>query len=207
MIKITQDQYEEIIFLTRCVYYDLPYPISLFNYKQSVSLITGLRMNIFEMNDYNLVVICGTNTFRDWITDLRVGLRQIPKQHQQALSHIINLYKDMDIKKPLVIAGHSLGGSIAEYCASFFHDDVLCISFNGCPVNHLCKNKCSCNIINIANQHDILNFLCKLLPTKYYMKHLSSIYYIPDKFTLNPIKSHCDFFNFMNFNFNERKPK
>ena len=206
-MELTQDKYEEIVFLTRCVYFDLPYPVSIFGYQQSHMLLSGLRMNLFALEDYNLVIICGTNSLKDWISNFKVGLNITPRQHKQALERIIRFHKG---EKPLVIAGHSLGGGIAEYCASFLDESVLCISFNGCGVKHLCYNNhlyTENNIINIVNKHDILNFLTNLVPGKNYMKHLSSPFIIHDNFSFNPIKSHCDFNSFMKFNWEDTKKK
>ena len=206
-MELTQDQYEEIVFLTRCVYYDLPYPVSLFGYQQSHVLLSGLRMNLFNLKDYNLVIICGSNSFNDWVANFKVAANVTPRQHKQALERIIKFYKG---DKPLVIAGHSLGGGIAEYCTSFLDENVMCISFNGCGVKHLCYDVHlynENNIVNIVNKHDILNGLTKLVPGKKYMKHLSAPFVIPDKFSFNPIKSHCDFNSFMTFKWEDTKKK
>ena len=199
MYKLNQNEYESIVFLTKCVYYeDLVYP-TLLGYQHSVVLLSGLRMNLFIGKDFDLIVICGTNQVRDWITNLKVGLGITPRQYQQALSRIMQHYSTMDKNKTLIISGHSLGFGIAEYCASFMSDDVLAIGFNGCPVNHLCTNKDSGNIINIISEHDILNNLCSILPGKCYMKHLGDVITLPDKYRLPCIKSHCDFETFMKY--------
>ena len=199
MLQITQEQYENIVFLTRCVYYDLPYPTML-GYQQSASLLTGLRINVFDTPSHTFVVICGTNQVRDWITNLKAGLGIIPRQYQQALSFILNIYKDMDKEKPLIIAGHSLGAMIANYCASFMSDtDVICIGFNGAPVGHLCGNKNSNNIVNIIAKNDLLNCVCKLFPVNTYMKHIGQVHIVNDNYKINKIKAHCDLNTFMKF--------
>lgn len=197
-IGLTQHEYEHIVFMTRCVYYDLPYPTSS-GLKKSIELFNGLKMNIFELELYTLVIIAGTNSLRDWITNFKVAFGVTPRQFQTALSYILDHYKDMPIKKPMIIAGHSLGAGIAEYCASFFHEDVLMIGFNGCPVSHLCVNKNPINKIHLVNKHDILNYLTLKMPGKYYMKHIGDTIVLPDKFSLNIIKSHCDFNTFINY--------
>ena len=109
----------------------------------------------------------------------------------------------MDKEKTLIIAGHSLGSGIAEYCASFMSDDVLAIGFNGGPVGHICKNKNSNNIINIIAKHDILNRICKLIPVNLYMKHIGKIKIINDKYKFPSIKAHCNFEAFMNYKFGD----
>ena len=107
MYKLSQNEYENIVFLTKCVYYDLPYPIALFGYQQSVVLLSGLRMKLFIGKDFDLIVICGTNQKRDWIANGKVALGITPHQYQQALKRILQYYSTMEKEKLLIISGHS----------------------------------------------------------------------------------------------------
>ena len=202
MLNLTQQEYESIVFLTRCVYHDdLVYP-SVLGFQHAVSLINGLSMYIFYGNRFNLMVICGSNSLVDWIANLKVVLNITPNQYYTALCHVLNVYKDMKCDKPLVIVGHSLGGGIAEYCASYFSGDVYAITFNGCPVKHLCENRNNNanNIMHLVTKHDILNWLTDLVPGRTYLKHLgTNKYIITDDFSFNPVKSHCNFNAFMSY--------
>ena len=201
--KLTQNQYEQIVFLTKCIYVDdLVYP-SFLGYQHSVVLLSGLRMNLFIGQDFDLFVICGTNSFRDWITNTKVALNITPRQHQQALKKVLQHYSTMDKDKPLIIAGHSLAGGIAEYCKSFMSNDVYCIGFNGCGVKHLCQNRSDDNILHIITSRDILNCITQVLPGKNYMKHMGNVKKIDDSKTFNPIKSHCNFEAFMKYHIDE----
>ena len=202
MFELTQEQYENIVFLTKCIYIDdLIYP-SFLGFQHAVVLLSGLKMNLFIGKDFDLFIICGTNSFRDWIANAKVGMFSAPRQYQQALQRIIQYYSTMDKNKKLVIAGHSLGGGIACYCKSFMPlDNVLCITFNACPVKHLCANKDDDNILNLISEHDILNNICNLLPGSNYMEHIGSTIILNDKYRFSSIKSHCDFGTFMDFKF------
>ena len=87
---------------------------------------------------------------------------------------------------------------IAEYCASYFTDNIYAITFNGCPVKHLCENKINAiNIKHLVTQHDILNWLTSLVPGKTYLKHLGDKEILPDESSLNIFKSHGNFTAFM----------
>ena len=74
-MKLTQKDYDMTVFLTRLVYYDIPYPDD-FRCIGELKMLNGLRLNIFEMERFQLVVICGTNGFsiRDWIANIKVAL-------------------------------------------------------------------------------------------------------------------------------------
>lgn len=199
MLNLTQQEYESIVFLTRCVYHDdLVYP-SVLGFQHAVSLINGLSMNIFYGNRFNLIVICGSNSLMDWVANMKVAFNITPNQYYKALCHVLNVYKDMSPDKPLVIVGHSLGGGIAEYCASYFTGQVYAITFNGCPVKHLCENRNNANnIMHLVTQHDILNWLTDLVPGRTFLKHLGDNKQIlPDSFSINPFKSHGNFNAFM----------
>lgn len=204
MVELNQEQYEQVVFLTKCVYHDLPWPSS-YGLVHEVELFSGLRFNVFDFPDHMLIVICGTNSTRDWIANFKVFFRITPRQHRQALKHVREIYNKLPAGKPLIIAGHSLGAGIAEYCASFFHDDVLMIGFNGCGVAHLCKNHCEYNMVHVITDRDILNCLTSLLPGKRWMKHLGEKNIIKDKTTWNPVKSHGNFDKFMEFDWSERE--
>ena len=66
MYKITQEDYDVIVFLTKLVYLDLNFP-EPFERKERIEKITGLRIDIFDMGDYELFIMCGTNGLNDWI--------------------------------------------------------------------------------------------------------------------------------------------
>ena len=200
MFGLTQEEYESIVFLTKCIYIDdLVYP-SFLGFQHSVVLLTGLRMNLFIGKKFDLFVICGTNSFKDWVTNTKIALNCTPRQHQQALKCIIQHQSYMEKGKKLFIVGHSLGGSIATYCKSFIpSNDVFCITLNACPSKHLNANTDDDNILNLISKHDILNSFCNIIPGKNYMNHPGCIIIIPDNYKFPCVKSHCDFNIFMNF--------
>ena len=109
--KITQEDYDVIVFLTKLVYLDLEFP-EPFERKERIEKITGLRIDIFDMGDYELFIMCGTNGLNDWVANLKVGLGFIPRQYEQAYFNVKNRMPNSS--KPVIIAGHSLGGGLAE---------------------------------------------------------------------------------------------
>lgn len=139
-MKLTQYQYELCTFLNNCVYNELAYPPYLHMTNRIVKA-TGLRLEIFDLRDGILIVICGTNktSVRDWITNFKVGLGIVPKQHKQALAIVKDELCKAQVKgKPLICSGHSLGSGIAEYCIANLgnveYDQYIGIGFNGCGV-------------------------------------------------------------------------
>ena len=202
-MKITVEDYDIIVFLTRLVYYDLEYP-ECFNCTHSLSLISGLKLNRFDMGDYDLIIACGTNSFRDWVTNLKVALRLTPIQYKQACNFVNEIEKDGT--KPIVIVGHSLGGGIAEYIASSLsvYFDVTGITFNGCGCKHLINPSLRdyTNTYNIITSRDILNGITRRIPfAKNYLQHTGSTYIVKDEGLLPlSVKSHCDFSAFTKVN-------
>lgn len=194
-MKITQQDYDTIVFLTRLVYYDLNYPEPFKCIKQ-IEIYSGLKLNIFDMDEYELFVICGTDSLRDWITNLKVGLGFTPNQYEQAYYYVKN--NAPHHTKPIVIAGHSLGGGIAEYVASnlYYHEQVICLTFNGCGCSHLIHPilRRENDVFNIVTDDDILNSITRPLSIfGCYMQHTGKVIMVKDKHFFLSVKSHCNF--------------
>ncbi len=195
MYKITQEDYDVIVFLTKLVYLDLKFP-EPFERKERIDKITGLRIDIFDMGEYELFIMCGTNGLNDWIANLKVGLGFIPRQYEQAYFNVKNRMPNSS--KPVVIAGHSLGGGLAEYVASnlYYHQQVICLTFNGCGVSHLIHPilRKTDDMFNIITDDDILNSITKpLCIFGSYMQHTGKIIMIKDKHFFLSVKSHGNF--------------
>lgn len=192
-----QEDYDTIVFLTKLVYYDVDgiYP-KPFDKVKTVEKFSGLRMNIFDMDDYNLVVICGTNSLRDWISNLKVAIGIIPNQYFDAYDYVIEEAWRKNTMKPIVIVGHSLGGGVAEYVASEIR--CTCITFNGCGSKHLIEKRYREDFksINLVTNRDILNGITRRIPfAKNYLQHCGKTYIIKDTDGFSPlsIKSHSNF--------------
>ena len=195
MYKITQEDYDVIVFLTKLVYLDLKFP-EPFERKERIDKITGLRIDIFDMGEYELFIMCGTNGLNDWIANLKVGLGFIPRQYEQAYFNVKNRMPNSS--KPVVIAGHSLGGGLAEYVASnlYYHQQVICLTFNGCGGSHLIHPilRKTDDMFNIITDDDILNSITKpLCIFGSYMQHTGKVIMVKDKHFFLSVKSHCNF--------------
>jgi hypothetical protein len=195
MYKITQEDYDVIVFLTKLVYLDLKFP-EPFERKERIEKITGLRIDIFDMGDYELFIMCGTNGLNDWVANLKVGLGFIPRQYEQAYFNVKNRMPNSS--KPVIIAGHSLGGGLAEYVASnlYYHQQVICLTFNGCGVSHLIHPilRKTDDMFNIITDDDILNSITKpLCIFGSYMQHTGKVIMVKDKHFFLSVKSHCNF--------------
>ena len=195
MYKLTQEDYDVIVFLTKLVYLDLKFP-EPFERKERIDKITGLRIDIFDMGEYELFIMCGTNGLNDWIANLKVGLGFIPRQYEQAYFNVKNRMPNSS--KPVIIAGHSLGGGLAEYVASnlYYHQQIICLTFNGCGVSHLIHPilRKTDDMFNIITDDDILNSITKpLCIFGSYMQHTGKIIMVKDKHFFLSVKSHCNF--------------
>ena len=195
MYKITQEDYDVIVFLTKLVYLDLKFP-EPFERKERIEKITGLRIDIFDMGDYELFIMCGTNGLNDWVANLKVGLGFIPRQYEQAYFNVKNRMPNSS--KPVIIAGHSLGGGLAEYVASnlYYHQQITCLTFNGCGVSHLIHPilRKTDDMFNIITDDDILNSITRPLSIfGCYMQHTGKVIMVKDKHFFLSVKSHCNF--------------
>lgn len=197
--KITQQDYDTILFLTRLTYYEdvddiYPEPFSKIT---TLKKFSGLRLNMFDMDDYTLFIICGTNSLIDWVANCKVMLGIVPQQYEDAYYYIKN--NTPNSSKPIIIAGHSLGGGIAEYVSSclYYHSQVICITFNGCGCGHLIHPilRKETDIINIVTDSDILNGITMRIPyVHHYMQHCGEVCTVKDNSKLPlSIKAHSDF--------------
>ena len=54
-MKLTQKDYDLIVFLTRLVYYDIPYPEG-FKCIGELKMFNGLRLNVFDMERFQFLL-------------------------------------------------------------------------------------------------------------------------------------------------------
>ena len=171
-MKITQDIYDIAIFLSRCVYYEIEgvYPKPYDKCLTFEVKYTGLKMNVFNMEDYYIAVLCGTNDWHDVIADIKVGLH-------------------------IVFVGHSLGGFLAGMLHSTFKHRSCAICLNPCGYRHLLKDEEGLNILNVITKHDILNNITGNIPfVKKYLQPLGEIVTLKDRYWFPlSIKAHSDF--------------
>ena len=196
-MKLTQYQYELCTFLNNCVYNELAYPPYL-HMTNRVVKASGLRMEIFDLREGIFVVICGTNSLKDWLANFKVALGIVPNQHKQALAIVKDELCKAQVKgKPLICSGHSLGSGIVEYCianlGNIEYDNYMGIGYNGCGVKHLGGYVKKGKMINVGTSRDILNGITERLPFKKYMQHFTPLNIVKDTTTWNPIKSHSNF--------------
>lgn len=191
---LKQSIYNRVVFLCNCVYKKLAYPYN-YNMVYSVDKHSGLRLEYFKQKDVNIIVFCGTNQLKDWISNFKMALGIRPIQFKQALKICKELAYEDD--KPLVICGHSLGGGIAQYVGNKIEkENVIVVTFNGAGIKHISKPKYEFGIYNFVTHRDILNRITSKLPFNYF-KHNGDVIYVKDIKKQNGIKSHSDFKSFM----------
>ena len=191
--------YQNIVFLASLIYKNMAYPDN-FRLKAKMVKLSGFRAEIFEFDEYNIIIFCGTNSIRDWITNVQMIYKK-PKQFYEALEFVLESYNQ---QKKMYIVGHSLGGAIAEYVGNAINkDNIMVITFNGAGVAHLIKPNFIDNVYHLVTTKDILNRLTKILPFKLF-KHIGKVVVIKDDKSWNGLQSHSNWQVFMSFSENER---
>lgn len=198
-MKITQEIYDTSLFLSRCVYYEIEgvYPKPFNKCLTYEGKFTGLKMNIFDMGEYYIAVLCGTNDFHDVVADIKVGLHITPYQYKRAVEVIERLEE-----KPIVFVGHSLGGFLAGMLHSTFKEQSCAICLNPCGYRHLLKDEEGLNILNIITRHDILNNITINIPfAKRYLQTLGEVVVLEDRYWFPlSVKAHSDFVSMAKYN-------
>lgn len=191
-MKITQEIYDTSLFLSRCVYYEIEgvYPKPFNKCLTYEGKFTGLKMNVFDMGEYYIAVLCGTNDFHDVVADVKVGLHITPYQYKRAVGVIERLEE-----KPIVFVGHSLGGFLASMLHSTFKEQSCAICLNPCGYRHLLKDEEGLNILNVITRHDILNNITRNIPfAKKYLQTLGEVVVLEDRYWFPlSVKAHSDF--------------
>lgn len=198
-MKITQEIYDTSLFLSRCVYYEIEgvYPKPFNKCLTYEGKFTGLKMNVFDMGEYHIAVLCGTNDFHDVVADIKVGLHIAPYQYKRAVEVIERLEE-----KPIVFVGHSLGGFLAGMLHSTFKEQSCAICLNPCGYRHLLKDEEGLNILNIVTRHDILNNITRNIPfAKKYLQTLGEVAVLEDRYWFPlSVKAHSDFASMAKYN-------
>ena len=198
-MKITQEIYDTSLFLSRCVYYEIEgvYPKPFNKCLTYEGKFTGLKMNVFDMGEYYIAVLCGTNDFHDVVADIKVGLHITPYQYKRAVEVIERLEE-----KPIVFVGHSLGGFLAGMLHSTFKEQSCAICLNPCGYRHLLKDEEGLNILNIITRHDILNNITINIPfAKKYLQTLGEVVVLEDRYWFPlSVKAHSDFVSMAKYN-------
>lgn len=193
-MTITQELYQQAVFHCNGVYKNLAYP-DMVKRKTRANKLSGFCAEIFEMNEYDVIVFSGTNftSIRDWIANIKMALGIKPIQFIDALEFVLEGYNP---QKPTIICGHSLGGAIVEYCVSSINSDKLVgITFNGAGIKHICQPRYPQNVYHFITKNDILNRIMGVMPFGYF-KHVGKVIIVEDN-NWNWVKSHSDFHSFM----------
>lgn len=182
-----KNDWEQITFLTRAAYCDLPFP-SEYN-STKINTFCGLNAIFIECEEYDLLIFRGTSSIRDWITDIEMVFR-VPTQFKQALEFA---KKNINPEKKLIITGHSLGGAIVQYvCNEIEATNFVGITYNPAGIAHLVEPKFDYLIYNFILDKDILNAFIRSLPWNFF-KNLGEEFYLEDKISKNGIESHSNF--------------
>lgn len=85
---------------------------------------TDTQALVYPGAAFTYVIFPGTASCQDWITDVRIGKvpwikGRVHAGFREATRSVLPaILKQLYVGKPLVIAGHSLGGALAMLCAS-----------------------------------------------------------------------------------------
>ena len=192
-----QTDYQMLVFLNQCIYHDLSYP-DFITLSHKSKKLSGLSVEMFEYENYDVIVFCGSNDWKDWLNNFLMIFGRKPKTFSQALEFVV---KNYSFERPLYLTGHSLGGAIASYLyLTINKNKVRCITFNSCGVSHFFGNVSFVeqpkHLQHYITTKDILNRITHKLPFNLF-KHFGKINYINDDLSKNGIQSHSNFNVFM----------
>ena len=186
-------EWEQVTFLTKAVYCNLPIP-SQFKYSK-IDTSCGLTGVFVELEDYDLLLFRGTNSFVDWITNFKM-IFFVPRQLKDALAFA---KENIRPNRKTIIAGHSLGGAIVQYvCNEIELTNFVGVAYNPAGVMHLVKPKFDFYLYNFITDRDLLNCITRKLPWNFFT-NIGQEIIIEDKISKNKIESHSNFQVFMDY--------
>ena len=194
---LNSSEWEQITFLTKAVYCNLPIP-SQFNYSK-IDTPNGLTGVFIELESYDLLLFRGTNSILDWITNLKM-IFVVPRQLKDALEFAKNNIRP---ERKTIISGHSLGGAIVQYvCNEIESSNFIGITYNPAGIMHLVKPKFDFYLYNFITDRDLLNCITRKLPWNFF-GNIGQEIFIKDDFSKNCIESHSNFQVFMDYSWDE----
>lgn len=116
--------------------------------------LTQSGLNIFRLKKDNnlMIIITGTNSLTDAFEDIRYGVTNATKQEKymnEYLLKTLDTYSKKDGEYNIYIAGHSLGGYLAQVGGAYIEDNInsnskyknlklaRIVDFNGMGINYL----------------------------------------------------------------------
>ncbi len=137
-------------------------PVNKINDKE-----TGLKAVAYQRNKEIFIAYCGTNDYKDFVSDLQLAKGEVPEQ----LNAGYKFFKDIQAQNPeahIMVTGHSLGGSLAELIASK-EKDTTAITFNSFGVKNIIKDKPQSEF---RDNHNVYNYIVDGDPVSNSSKHV-----------------------------------
>lgn len=116
----------------------------------------GIDKNGDEIYDEIVIAFAGTNSLGDTVSDIQIASDKIPQQAAPALAFyekVLQEAANSGCSNPeITIVGHSLGGTLAQYVASYKNESG--VSFNSPGVPKPAGG--GTNIVNFVNLNDFI---------------------------------------------------
>lgn len=147
--------YDNLAELCRKMYYNAS-DFKYFKLLEVVDDASGLYMALFKYNNEYIIAIRGTQfkSKQDLKADLELGKKQIPQQFKVLETY----YKQLNFS-PILVTGHSLGGSLAQMLANKYNLEA--VTFEAYGTGDIIPPIHPNNIINYGHFRDFI-FFCNI---------------------------------------------
>ena len=130
---------------------------------------TGFKAAAYKKDGKVIIAYCGTNVKKDFTSDAQMTKGEIPEQFKEADEYFQQISKDNE-GCPILVTGHSLGGSLAELVASK-NQHTAAVTFNAFGVNKIINSE-KAKELNLKDNQNSYNYIIEGDPVSTSSKHV-----------------------------------
>lgn len=130
---------------------------------------TGFRAAAYKKDGKVIIAYCGTNDKKDISNDTQMAKGEIPEQFKEADEFFQQIAKENE-GCPILVTGHSLGGSLAELVASK-NESTAAVTFNAFGVDKI-VNSDKAKELSLKDNQNSYNYIIDGDPVSTSSKHV-----------------------------------